>query len=31
MQPINMHMDLNLAPMTKEIEKLRGYLASVVD
>jgi predicted nuclease with TOPRIM domain len=29
--PINMHMEMNLSPMTKEIEKLRTYITTLVD
>ena len=29
--PINMHMQMNLSPMTKEIEKLREHLSDLIN
>jgi hypothetical protein len=29
--PINMHMEMNLSPMTREIEKLRTYITTLID
>ena len=29
--PINMHMQMNLSPMTREIEKLREHLSGLIN